>query len=744
AVLLNHFALATFVEEAASTEVLHHINITHPSKNLTCEPATIELKACADESCTELFEDEAVTLTLAPASGWTGGNTVSFTGETTLLLTRTAEIDITLGASAINPEPDSSPQVSCVGTDGSDCILSFVDTALLLTDDEGDRVDLQTQVAGLAFTPNDLYLSAVETNLETGACQTAIEGADQTVRWAAETVNPASPNGSSVLFNGAPMTTLSGAAPLTFTEFDLSFNNQGRTGAFTLRYDDVGRIRLEAETDLEVEGNTKTLTLINGGPFVVRPSSLSISDITCGGTMVNEEPEELEAFCRAGEDFTGILQALNGQGDVTPNFGNESDNFNLTISSELVAPVGGDDPALSGDTLINNQSFENGEVPLSALEWQWSEVGVNKLQVTMENYFNWSDVDDPITGESTNIGRFVPYNITYELVEAPQLKAAQGEFTYQGQPFSVDLEFDFDGPIIDVTGLNLTGQRTVNYAGEYFRSPMSVQSTAMPNICAESGDENCMTTAASLALLNGSLTLTERNTGLDAGKSFSGQLTWDIDNPPQWQFTRINAADLSDNDDEGEKPLALEWVVSRNDLQDTEVCDDDNCLAGENIEAILEDGDLVYGRIRLRATQAPESRPADMPVVAEFWNGERFAIFEQETGTEQTSFFASSAGFYDFFTLDDVSGDISDSDLETFDWSGFVNGEGKLTLAGSTINEGPGETGRLQVIGNGTQFPPYLLFDWQGTSVDVGPRAIASFGTYEGRPPVLFMLPQGR
>ncbi|MEX1058401.1 MAG: Calx-beta domain-containing protein, partial [Natronospirillum sp.] len=90
AVLLNHFALATFVEEAASDEVLHHIDIIHPSENLTCEPATIELKACADESCTELFEDEAVTLTLAPASGWTGGNTVSFTGQATLLLTRTA------------------------------------------------------------------------------------------------------------------------------------------------------------------------------------------------------------------------------------------------------------------------------------------------------------------------------------------------------------------------------------------------------------------------------------------------------------------------------------------------------------------------------------------------------------------------------------------------------------------------------------------------------------------------------
>src|SRR5690606_33081301 len=83
-----------------------HIRIEHTGQGLTCEPATVTVKACADATCSTLYPGP-VTTTLSPA-GWVTSDTINFTGSTTAQLRKTTPGAVTLGAGSTAPAPASA------------------------------------------------------------------------------------------------------------------------------------------------------------------------------------------------------------------------------------------------------------------------------------------------------------------------------------------------------------------------------------------------------------------------------------------------------------------------------------------------------------------------------------------------------------------------------------------------------------------------------------------------------------
>lgn len=711
-------------EPADPTETLHHINIDFNNQGLTCAPVEVIFEACANEDCDLKFQDEVSLTATNTGSGngsgsWIDGASFSFTEQTTRIFARTETGTTTIGANSIDPEPEESSAVRC--TD-DDCDIEFVDTALLLTNADQSAASLSHYIAG--DTLNDLfYLSAIRTDDETGACGPALSDETQDVLWAATTVDPNSPaptNAKSLQLNDISINTDAGNTPTTVVPVD--FNNDGRSdNAFKVQYDDVGELQLKASLELAVGSETQDLLLINDRSLSFRPASFAFSGMSCDGTAVSggPDPEDLAMFCGAGETFSVTLEALNSLDEVTPNFGNESGGYDLTISRQLVAPTDGNNPALTGDTNISNQTFENGE---TTLELQWPEVGVITIDIALSEYLSWTGTgNDAITGESGNIGRFVPAYFTIGNNSDPSFLAgnisAAGNFTYQGQEFDLDQHNTLT--YFELTPRATTNAALSNYQGDFNRFPSSRtdNNDLIDSLEKASGPGGNLTRVTTEAFV---FNYIENGDTIRINVADDDLQTFRIERAV---YSSTDLPPAGEDIDTFAATLAM-TAAAFTDGDDVCVLSGGTCQ-GDNVS--IEGHDLVYGRVRLYSAQGPDDRDLALPMTLEHWNGEAFEVFTRETGTQTV--------------LD--SGDFTVEGLSGFNASGlnpspeeFDEGRSEVLLTA------PNAPGRARIIGE--NIPEYLFYDWNDSGIETGPRAIASFGTYEGRPPVLFMLPMGR
>lgn len=736
---------------------IDHFEFDFPtSEGLTCQASSIEIRACLDENCDEQL-DQPFSATLVPDSGWAGGNQVeSFNSGDRLDFLPAAAGTYSFDVTGSSPPTRPLSQSRCFvnGVEQANCDYSFSDSGFLFFDaaDASIAIGLAELIAG--ETSDTLYVRPVTTDPETGVCNTVFaEGdtvevetgtvcddpsqcsSDYQVAWiddaGAETdlPNPENPESSEV------------TRPVEWTV------GANATTAFQLRSPDVGLQTLDLRyVPEDIDGNPAPDNAIEGA-FQIRsrPAEIQLVQIASEDGVANPGAESPtgDTFVRAGEPFTTELMALDIDGQITPGFSAVDGLFRVYWDDSAVQlPIGGAG-ALTAQGSSFTQASHWEDVPgdpgvirmtATAPRLQFDEVGIVTARARIENFLGGPD----LTSAGTAVGRFIPYDIRYELEMVPNLAPAQGNFTYQGQPFSLVDDGEV-AAVIRVTAENLSGERTINYADDFFNSPASVPSDV-------SKDSDTMETQAELSLQAGNLFLETRDIEFDPDKDYSGELIWPEANLPQWQFMRVAAEEL--NDDENPQGKSLLWTIEATDLEDTEVCTATRCSEADGIEATITGGELVYGRIRLVSAQGPEGRPLQMPVRAEIWNLGAFELFDAEAGVNQTGFPEDENLVPDMFTLTAL-GDFDADTLDTFAWSGFgeddlAAGEGRLTLAGGDIDAGPDMTGRVRVVGDGPEFPLYLHFDWPYADGVVPPRAIASFGTYEGRPPVLFMLPQGR
>lgn len=244
-----------------------------------------------------------------------------------------------------------------------------------------------------------------------------------------------------------------GTQPVTFT------NGQA---AVTVNYKDVGDIRLYFN-----DGSVPDPNLPNGirgatGRFVSRPFTFVLSAIE--DAVGNPNPAAGSpadpVFVAAGTPFAATVTALDADGDPTPNYGREINAESVALTSTLVAPAGGNNPALAFATGF--AGFAGGEA--SGNDFSWPEVGIISLtpSVADGDYLGTGDVVGTASG---NVGRFIPDHFTATR-NAPAFATAcaAGGFSYIGQPFDYATQ-----PVITLTARAADGTRTQNYAGAWFR-----------------------------------------------------------------------------------------------------------------------------------------------------------------------------------------------------------------------------------------------------------------------------------
>lgn len=149
---------------------LDHVRIEHDGTASVCTPETVTIKACADASCSTLYAGSVTTM-LSPA-GWTGGDTVTFSGGvTSKQLGRATAGNVTLGSSATSPTPVTTTRCFKGGTES--CILNFAAASCTFDAVEvgaNPKTRLFTKLSDTAFNLDILALTTA------GAINTSYTG----------------------------------------------------------------------------------------------------------------------------------------------------------------------------------------------------------------------------------------------------------------------------------------------------------------------------------------------------------------------------------------------------------------------------------------------------------------------------------------------------------------------------------------------------------------------------------------
>lgn len=230
----------------------------------------------------------------------------------------------------------------------------------------------------------------------------------------------------------------------------------------TVRYKDAGRVVLNARdlapADPELAAGIRGAT----GSFVVRPADFLLTDIESADGDANPSAGSFSgaAFVAAGESFSATVTAIDAEGDVTPNFGREAVPEGVALLPSLVAPAGGNLPAVTNADAFG--PFTAGSA--SGSSFSWPEVGIITLRAVIADG-DYLGTGDLAGQDSGNVGRFTAHHFD-TVINAPVLETAcsAGGFSYLGQPFGYAVE-----PEITVTARAATGEATLNYRDGFFR-----------------------------------------------------------------------------------------------------------------------------------------------------------------------------------------------------------------------------------------------------------------------------------
>jgi MSHA biogenesis protein MshQ len=258
----------------------------------------------------------------------------------------------------------------------------------------------------------------------------------------------------------------------------MTFDANGNA-PFSFAHADVGRITLNASR--AAGGALLSALAGSSNAFVVRPAGFTLSGIRCSSysagscaTSVLASPGNNpgasdvsgSAFVPAGEAFSVTVTAVDAAGNATPNYGREASPEGVRLSASLVAPAGGNAPALANPTAFG--SFTSGVA--TGTTFAWSEAGVITLapSVADADYLGSGNVAGSASGA---VGRFYAHHLTTAVTPA-----CGASFTYAGQPFGAT-----------VAARNAGGTALQNYAGGRFAKAVTLSDGAALGVGSLSG-----------------------------------------------------------------------------------------------------------------------------------------------------------------------------------------------------------------------------------------------------------------
>ena len=469
----------------------------------------------------------------------------------------------------------------------------------------------------------------------------------------------------------------------------------------TAKYKDVGSISIAASD------STTYSHVIAGGSndFVVRPATFAVTRVESSGGQPNQAPATANgaAFVPAGEAFVVDVDALDAEGDVTPNYGLETPAESVRVSSDSVfLPVGGRN-GTTGDVL-NGASFAASGTPgrFTNTNVIFDEVGIIQLRAAVADG-DYLGAGQVLGNLSANVGRFFP--ASFQLV-SDSVAGACGGSTYMDQD-AIDLDYRLQA-------WSAVGNVTENY------------------------DED-LPGAATVATL--SHVAEAADGGVDLGARLSAVPTkWTLGevlvNQPDVTFARAGAPDGPFD------PLQLGLRVV--DTLDSVALAGLNmnpqtsgdCVAAANCDARSLGGTtrVVFGRLMVLPSFGPETRDLDVGLEAQDFTGTSFQRYPVDDCSTYNVIAASLDGT-------SYTGNLSAGDtslIAPIPATALVDGEHDPAAPLTLSAPGLGSDGSVDVI---LDVPAWLEFDWFGGGVQ-DPSGSATFGRYRGHDRIIYWSEQ--
>lgn len=580
---------------------VHHYELVYANKGLTCEAEAIQVKACANADCSTLVADSVSTVLSATNNGtFVGGNNITFTGSTTVYLRQTNLGDTTLSLSG-------APNPTVCSTSG--CKINFSHAGFKFYATDNSTNGLLNQVAGVQ---GGGFLRAVKTNTNTMACEARTVGT-RNVTLSYDCLNPGS---CSTDFEDVLELKNNSAGATTKTSFDGDEEGDGKTVSLTFRSDgyaplginyfDVGQIRLSASLSLAASGNDPAVTLAGqSDAFVVRPYQINVTTALSSATADPANatnPQTLDTgagFIAAGEAFQLYVSPVNAQGNLTPNYGNESGPETVAVDfGQLLHPASGSNGILTPGgafTKVTNGTYSN---RFHSTGFSWNEVGTISLlaRVKDDDYLGTGSGAE-LSSTPYTVGRFFPKHYT---LANSSFGNTCADFSYMGQP-AMTLAYELQAK-------NVAGAVTQNYGPGY--GVLTVPSVVLEND--DSGtDLSGRTLVPASSWASGKYTFSQSNL------SFSKLTT--PDGPYSVLMAGIKITDTLDGRD-------LE-VKSMNPTS-SGACGV-NCIAA----AVSGTLDMRFGRLFINSGIGDENEKLRVMVETQYWNGNNFVRNVQDNCT---------------------------------------------------------------------------------------------------------------
>jgi hypothetical protein len=614
--------------------------------------------------------------------------------------------------------------------------ISFANTVFRVTANGTSSTTVGPHLSGkdtnVGFGAQTLYVQAIRTDTNTGACVPLLTPGPVNVEMAASRNNPTGGSSAvSVRNSGGGMTALStGAGALgTYGNVSLQFDAQSKA-PLVINYPDAGTVTLGIRYQLPTppsgvyaSGTTNT--------FVVRPFGFRVS----GPTTVASPSPSSAVYQKAGTNFSVQLTAVQWKaGDdadndgvpdsdaqiaansATPNFGQESSAATATLSHALNAPAGGNAGALGGST--NYTAFASGTKTQSV---NWSEVGFINLLATSSNYLGSGQNVTNSTAGLTGVGRFYPDHFAVAASPAPTIgnRAAAActpasSFTYMDEGFTVGFTLQ---------ARNTNNVVTQNYDATLGYAKLNPATIAQLNFGARGG----------ATVLTSRLDLGAGSTGSFSGGAAAVSATLGVQRTatPDGPFTGVQIG-IAPQDSDG-------VLMNTYDLNA-------DGTAGNERKDLGATTELRWGRLRIQGVAGASTINAKVPLEVQYFNGTGFT---RNTADSCTTLAANT------FTMSDYRVNLTACETAIGAGATFAAGAATLTLAkpgaannGSlllTSNLGAASGNYCATVGGAqaaavSAVRSYLQGSWTGGAWNVNPYGRVAFGVYGSQPNnVIFM-----
>ncbi|WP_120993054.1 DUF6701 domain-containing protein [Stutzerimonas urumqiensis] len=675
---------------------IHHFDLSYAPSSLTCNPQDVTIKACLNADCSKLYTDAVtVTLTSDTAVWHAKDNQVTFSGGIGTAKVQVTQVgEATIGVGGSTPPALSFGTTTC-STAG--CKLTGVTSGFLF--------DVPTVIAD---KPVEVAFRAVEADkAEPQRCVAGFGGGTRSIEFSSKYIDP--DNGTrSVRVNGTEVT----ATPKSL---QLAFNDQA-VATLTVEYRDAGVMQLNARY-APTSGYEKGLVMTGTDQFLSKPYGLCIeadaaSEAACtADTVAGCGPYKSgPSIIRAGDVLPLRIRAVGWESDselltadnlcnanlTTPNFELEK----IALKHQRTAPTNGVDGTLG----IADYAHQKGES--TAIQPKFSEVGIFTVTAAPPLYMG-----EAINGgTSRRIGRITPAYL--EVTGSASLTPSCGmEYSYQGQPIAFAAD---NPPTLTVTGKNRQGAPTKNYdIGEFWRLA-APSAGAYSSITDRAGLNERLVTTGTATTVTDNATIGD---GIRAFRWVGQTLTYTqaaVPGPDDLPITAKNRQTFS--------------AASLTDA-------DGACYGTAGCQAFSYDfteapgTEVRLGRLAIGNAHGSELQALALPVRVQTWrqpSGSASPLFLAEAADSCTT-----AGVVKDPVLDGFSGNLASGETAA-SVGNFAQGAALATLSAP----GRGNDGSVRL--SFPDVPEWLKYRWDGAATPQPPSGVATFGVYQGSPPLIF------